>query len=60
MKKLVIATRRSRLALWQAEHIATLLKGFHAGLKVELLPLSTRGDEPLTGGSTRRAARACS
>jgi hydroxymethylbilane synthase len=47
MKKLVIATRRSRLALWQAEHIATLLKGFHAGLKVELLPLSTRGDELL-------------
>jgi hydroxymethylbilane synthase len=45
MKKLVIATRRSRLALWQAEHVATLLKGFHRGLSVELLALSTRGDE---------------
>ena len=47
MKKLVIATRRSRLALWQAEHIAGLLRKFHDDLKVELLPLSTRGDELL-------------
>ena len=45
MNRLVIATRRSRLALWQAEHIATRLKKAHAGLSVELLPLSTRGDE---------------
>jgi len=47
MKKLVIATRRSRLALWQAEHIADLLKRSHTDLSVELLPLSTRGDELL-------------
>jgi len=47
MRKLVIATRRSRLALWQAEHIAGLLKNLHPGLNVELLPLSTRGDELL-------------
>jgi hydroxymethylbilane synthase len=45
MRKLVIATRRSRLALWQAEHIAGVLKNLHSGLKVDLLPLSTRGDE---------------
>jgi hydroxymethylbilane synthase len=45
MKKLVIATRRSRLALWQAEHIAAVLRKAHAGLTVDLLPLSTRGDE---------------
>jgi hydroxymethylbilane synthase len=45
MKKLVIATRRSRLALWQAEHIAGRLKAIHSNLEVELLPLSTRGDE---------------
>ena len=45
MRKLVIATRRSRLALWQAEHIAAQLKKFHPKLGVELLPLSTRGDE---------------
>ena len=45
MRKLVIATRRSRLALWQAEHIAARLKNLHAQLSVDLLPLSTRGDE---------------
>lgn len=45
MTKLVIATRRSRLALWQAEHIKSLLEARHAELRVELLPLTTRGDE---------------
>ncbi len=39
-----IATRKSALALWQAEHVATLLKRAHAGLAVELLPMSTQGD----------------
>jgi hydroxymethylbilane synthase len=47
MKKLVIATRRSRLALWQAEHVKGLLEKRHKGLTVELLPMSTRGDELL-------------
>jgi hydroxymethylbilane synthase len=47
MKRLVIATRRSRLALWQAEHIKERLEALHAGLTVELLPLSTKGDELL-------------
>ena len=47
VKKLVIATRRSRLALWQASHIKERLQGLHPGLTVELLPLSTRGDELL-------------
>lgn len=46
-KKLVIATRRSRLAMWQAEHIKEKLEALHQGLQVELLPLSTRGDELL-------------
>ena len=45
MKRLVIATRRSRLALWQAEHIKQRLESAHRGLTVELLPMSTRGDE---------------
>jgi len=45
MKKLVIATRRSRLALWQAEHVRERLATLHAGLAIELLPLTTRGDE---------------
>jgi hydroxymethylbilane synthase len=47
MSKLVIATRRSRLALWQAEYIAARLRHLHSGLAVELLPMTTRGDELL-------------
>ena len=47
MKKLVIATRKSRLALWQAEHVKQRLEALHPGLGVELLPMSTRGDEVL-------------
>jgi hydroxymethylbilane synthase len=45
MTRLVIATRRSRLALWQAEHVKSRLAAL--GHAVELLPLSTRGDELL-------------
>jgi hydroxymethylbilane synthase len=47
MKTLTIATRRSRLALWQAEHVKQRLEAAHPGLDVRLLPLSTRGDELL-------------
>ena len=47
MKRLVIATRRSRLALWQAGHVKGELERRHRDLAVELLPLSTRGDELL-------------
>lgn len=43
----MIATRRSRLALWQAEHVKARLEALHRPLAVELLPLSTRGDELL-------------
>jgi hydroxymethylbilane synthase len=39
-----IATRRSQLALWQAEHVAALLSRAHAGVGVELIPISTKGD----------------
>ena len=46
-RRLVIATRRSRLALWQAEHVKARLEALHKSLAVELLPLSTRGDELL-------------
>lgn len=42
-----IATRKSALALWQAEHVAALLRTTHPGLTVELVPMSTRGDEIL-------------
>jgi hydroxymethylbilane synthase len=46
MKPLVIATRRSPLALWQAEHVAELLRET-SGREVELLPLVTTGDKIL-------------
>lgn len=42
-----IATRKSALALWQAEHIKAELEKLHPGLAVELLPMSTRGDKIL-------------
>ncbi len=45
--RLHIATRRSRLALWQAEHVQARLLALHPGLEIGLLPLSTRGDELL-------------
>jgi hydroxymethylbilane synthase len=45
--KIRIATRKSALALWQAEHVAALLCELDAVDDVELLPLSTRGDEVL-------------
>ena len=42
----LIATRESRLALWQAEHVRALL-GERFGLNVELLGMTTRGDQIL-------------
>ena len=48
MKKTIrIATRESRLALWQAEHVAALLARAHPGLTVELTPMTTKGDQIL-------------
>ncbi|MCD9098694.1 hydroxymethylbilane synthase [Luteimonas fraxinea] len=47
MDRLRIATRKSPLALWQSEHVAAALRARHPGLDVELVPLSTRGDEVL-------------
>ena len=45
--KIRIATRKSALALWQAEHVAALLDSLPEVDAVELVPLSTRGDEIL-------------
>ena len=42
-----MATRKSALALWQTEHVAARLREQHPGLVIELVPLSTRGDEIL-------------
>ncbi|WP_294558432.1 hydroxymethylbilane synthase [uncultured Mailhella sp.] len=44
MKKVIIATRGSQLALWQAEHVRQRLMAQYAGLEVELLVLRTKGD----------------
>jgi hydroxymethylbilane synthase len=45
--KIRIATRKSALALWQAEHVAGLLEPLPEVEAVELVPMSTRGDEIL-------------
>lgn len=42
-----IATRKSPLAMWQAEHVADALRAAHPGLEVEILGMSTQGDKIL-------------
>jgi hydroxymethylbilane synthase len=42
-----IATRKSPLAMWQAEHVAAELRRIHPGLEVEVLGMSTQGDKIL-------------
>lgn len=42
-----IATRKSALALWQAEYVKERLESIHPELSVELLPMSSRGDKIL-------------
>ncbi len=45
--KLTIATRRSRLAVWQSEYVAAKLRAAHPEIEITLLPMSTRGDRKL-------------
>ena len=45
--KIRIATRKSALALWQAEHVAGKLRQIDEVDAVELVPMSTKGDEIL-------------
>ena len=47
MQELIIATRESKLALWQSEHIKARLEAAHPGLKVTLLGMTTKGDKIL-------------
>ena len=42
-----IATRKSPLAIWQAEHIAKIIQDYDPDIKIEYVPLSTKGDEIL-------------
>ena len=43
----VIATRESQLALWQAEYVKARLEAAHPGLHVQLLGMTSRGDQIL-------------
>ncbi len=47
MKKLIIATRESKLAMWQSIHIQARLEELNPGLQVELLPMKSLGDKIL-------------
>ena len=47
MNKVVIATRESALALWQANRIKDLLLSADPELKVEILGMTTEGDQKL-------------
>ena len=46
-ERIVIATRESRLALWQAEHVRDRLRALYPRCPVELLGMTTRGDQIL-------------
>ncbi|KIA80051.1 porphobilinogen deaminase [Chromobacterium piscinae] len=47
MDKIVIASRESRLAMWQAEHIQARLQALYPHLTVEILGMTTQGDQIL-------------
>ena len=42
-----IATRKSPLAMWQAEHVAAELKRVHPGIGIEIVGMTTQGDKIL-------------
>ncbi|MBT3015213.1 MAG: hydroxymethylbilane synthase [Candidatus Thiodiazotropha endolucinida] len=44
---ITIATRKSPLAMWQAEHVAAELKRVHPDIRVELMGMTTQGDKIL-------------
>lgn len=47
MKKIVIATRSSKLALWQSEYVKTQLNKYYPDIEVELKSFATRADKIL-------------
>ncbi|MFH0023079.1 hydroxymethylbilane synthase [Pseudomonas fluorescens] len=46
-REIRIATRKSALALWQAEYVKARLEAAHPGLQVTLVPMVSRGDKLL-------------
>jgi len=47
LKKIRIATRKSPLALWQAEHVKARLLQYYPALDVEMISMQTQGDRIL-------------
>ncbi|HCV79370.1 hydroxymethylbilane synthase [Pseudomonas oryzihabitans] len=47
LREIRIATRQSALALWQADYVKARLEAAHPGLRVTLLPMTSRGDKLL-------------
>lgn len=47
MQSLRIATRKSALAMWQAEYVKSHLQRHHPDLHIELVPITSRGDKIL-------------
>ena len=45
--RIVIATRESELALWQARHIEARVRALHPGIETRLLGMTTEGDRKL-------------
>ena len=56
-KKLVIASRESLLAMWQAKHIQGRLKTLYPDCEVEILGMTTRGDQILDKPCRKSAQR---
>lgn len=48
LNRLRIATRNSPLALWQAEHVRDQLQQLHPQLDIQLLPMTSTGDQLLS------------
>lgn len=42
-----IATRESALAMWQTRHVAQRLQQAHPGVQIEIIPMTTKGDQML-------------
>lgn len=57
-RRLRIATRKSALALWQAEHVAAGLRRLHPHLDIELVAMTTRGDRILDTPLSRIGGKA--
>ena len=58
-RKIVIGTRGSKLALWQAGHIQSELQKRHPGITIEINKIKTTGDKILDVPLAQVGGRAC-